>query len=120
MSMAKPGRPVTKKGPKASKHRKQASEWYQKQSPQEKDAIVQRRSKSAQRKADAKRLAKDPEGRSKYHAEQAQAKKDAPPKPKTCQWPGCSKSTGLELHHQSKPYKWYCEDHHAQARKAGK
>jgi len=61
------GRPVTKHGHAAEKHRKSARKWYQELSDEEKAAYVQRRDKGAQRKADAKRLSKQRGKRNEYH-----------------------------------------------------
>jgi hypothetical protein len=116
--MARVGRPPKNSGEKAERHRKQAREWYQRMSPEERRAYVQRRSKAAQRKADAKRDDNASPARKAYRkraqAATAKAHKTAPPKPKTCQWPGC-KSTNIELHHQGKDM-WLCPRHHGERR----
>lgn len=113
--MAKTGRPVTKKGKAAARHRAASRSEYQSLTPAERKARVAARDKEAQRKADAKRLAKDPEGRRSYHREQAKARSKAPKKPANCQWPGCS-STDIEFHHQGTD-RWLCPRHHAMARR---
>jgi len=69
MSVYATGRPITKKGAAAARKRKQAQLWYEKLSDAEKKAYVARRSKSAQRKANAKRDDKDRAKRNKYHRE---------------------------------------------------
>ncbi len=112
--MAKVGRPAKNSGDKAERHRTQAREWYQRMSTSERKAYVQRRSKKKQAEGDARRYERNKGERDAYHREQAKAKKKAPPKPKTCQWPGC-KSTDIEFHHQGVD-KWLCPTHHAKAR----
>lgn len=114
------GRPVTKTGAAAAKKRAAAKKAYRAKPLSERKAIVQNRDKDAQRKADAKRLSKSKGERTAYHREQARARAKAPPKPKTCQWPGCSRSDKLQWHHQGTNDKFYCPTHHAMARAKAK
>lgn len=114
--MAKVGRPARKKGTAAAAKRLQSRKAYNALPVSERKAIVSRRSKEAQRKADAKRYATQKSSRDAYHREQGRARSKAPAKPKTCQWPGC-KRTDIEFHHQGID-KWLCPTHHAQARRA--
>jgi FKBP-type peptidyl-prolyl cis-trans isomerase len=99
------GRPITKKGAKAAKKRKQAREWYQSLSDSEKKAYVRRRSRAAQRKADAKRLRKDRADRNEYHrtktSPQHQAEKSGKMKqPKKCAV--CGSTENVQFHHTGK------------------
>lgn len=112
--MAKTGRPVTKRGSAAAKHRKASREEYQRLSAADKAKRVANRDKEAQRRADAKRLSSQKGKRNSYHREQAGAKRKAPPKPKTCTWPGCNR-TDIQFHHQGVD-RWLCPTHHAMAR----
>jgi len=114
--MARVGRPAKNSGDKAERHRKQAREWYQRMSTEERKAYVQRRSKKKQAEGDARRYKRHKGERDSYHKEQAKAKKGAPPKPKTCQWPGCNVTSGLEWHHQGNRDRYLCATHHAKAR----
>jgi len=98
------GRPVTKKGAKAAKHRKAARQWYQDLPQAEKDAYVARRSKEAQRKADAKRYAKNPAKRKAYHKERtgpiaARIEKGELKPPTRCS--RCGSTKDVEYHHRS-------------------
>ena len=112
--MAKTGRPVTKTGAAAAKHRLRSRKEYQNLSPEKKRQRVANRDKEAQRKADEKRYAKAKPERDSYHRAQAKAKKKAPPRPKSCSWPGC-KRTNIQFHHQGVD-RWLCPTHHAMAR----
>ncbi len=76
--MAKVGRPVTKSGPTAEKARKAARDAYRSLPADKKKARVQNRSKAAQRAADARRLAKDRDGRNAYHRKDAHALQKVP------------------------------------------
>ncbi len=76
--MAKVGRPVTKSGSAAEKARKAARDAYRALPEAKKKARVQNRSKAAQRAADARRLAKDRDGRNAYHRKDARAVQDVP------------------------------------------
>ena len=108
------GRPATKTGAAAAKKRAAARKAYQALPLAKRKAIVQTRDKEAQRKGDAKRLAKSGPARNEYHRKQAQAKAKAPAKPSSCQYPGC-KRTDIQFHHQGID-KWLCPTHHALAR----
>lgn len=113
--MAKAGRPARKKGPKAQAKRAASRAAYQSLSVAERKALVQNRSKEAQREGDARRYASQKQERDTYHRQQGRARSKAPPRPKDCQWPGCSRSD-IQFHHQGID-KWLCPTHHAQARK---
>lgn len=111
--MAKTGRPVTRTGRKAARHRIKARQWYQKQSPSKKDSLVSDRDKEAQRKADAKRHAKSRSARNAYHSKQQKAvagKKN----PGKCA--RCGSTTNVELHHKGGRVTALCAKCHARAR----
>lgn len=111
------GRPAKKKSAAAKKHAAAEKARYNKLPVSKRKAIVQNRDKAAQRKADEKR---DGPARDAYRKELSAAKKSAPPKPKTCQWPGCKRTTSLQWHHQGSNDRYLCPTHHAQARRAAK
>lgn len=111
----KPGRPAVKKGKAAQAKRLASRKAYNSLSVAERKALVQGRDKEAVRRADRKRLATQKGERNAYHREQGKALKKAPPRPKTCQWPGC-KRTDIQFHHQGID-KWLCPTHHAEARR---
>ncbi len=110
--MAKTGRPITKTGEKAKRHREAARKWYQKQSTAKKEALVSNRSKEAQRKADAKRHAKHKEERNEYHASQMKAAKGKK-NPGKCSV--CGSTKNVEFHHQGTD-RWLCGKCHAKVR----
>lgn len=109
------GRPITKSGAAAAKKRAAERKRYNSLPISERKALVQNRDKEAQRRASHKRDVEQRSERNAYHREQAQAKTKAPPRPKDCQWPGCTR-TDLEFHHQGID-KWLCPTHHAEARR---
>ena len=116
--MPRVGRPRTKTGKAATAHRTASQKEYANLPASGKKARVADRSKEAQRKADNKRASTASPARKAYRAKEAtslaKAKKTAPPKPATCQWPGCNR-TDIQLHHQGKDM-WLCPTHHGARR----
>lgn len=76
--MARVGRPVTKTGAAAAKHRKQSREEYRELPASKKKARVASRDKAAQRSADAKRLSSQRDKRNSYHRTEAKVLKSVP------------------------------------------
>lgn len=76
--MARVGRPRTKTGKAAARHREQSREEYRSLPESKKKARVADRDKEAQRKADAKRLSSQRSKRNSYHRTEARALKDVP------------------------------------------
>jgi hypothetical protein len=111
----KTGRPVTKAGAKAKRHRDQARKWYQKQSSSKRTSLVKNRSSEAQRKADAKRLSSQRSARNTYHREQARAVSGAP-KPSKCS--RCGSTSNVERHHSGGKVIALCAKCHAKVRGA--
>lgn len=109
----KTGRPVTKKGSAAKKHRDASRKEYQSLPVAKKNARVADRDKAAQRKADAKRLKKSHAKRNEYHRKQAAAVSGTP-KPAKC--PRCGSTKNVERHHYGKVVRAMCAKCHAKAR----
>ncbi len=113
MPVAKTGRPATKRGSAAKKHRDASRKEYQSLPTAKKSARVTNRSKPAQRKADAKRLASQRTKRNEYHREQAAAVADVP-KPTKCSV--CGGTKNVERHHYGKVVRAVCARCHARVR----
>ena len=118
MAVQATGRPITKKGPAAARHRVSAQKWYASLSPAEKIAYVRRRSRAAQNAAEKRRYSKHHAQRNAYHrdltskehAAEAQGKLK---RPKTCAYPGCTR-TDVQFHHTgTNPTRgrWLCAKH---------
>jgi len=118
MAVQATGRPITKKGPAAARHRVSAQQWYARLSPAEKIAYVKRRSRSAQNDAEKRRFSKSRAKRNAYHknltskehSAEAQGKLK---RPKVCSYPGCHR-TDVQFHHTgTNPTRgrWLCAMH---------
>jgi hypothetical protein len=129
MSVLNTGRPIKRKGKAAAAHRKSAQKWYANLSEAEKQAYIHRRSKSAQRKANAKRDRVDKADRTSYHKkltspQHAAEESGKLKQPKTCSYPGCNR-TDVQFHHTgSSPTRgrYLCAKHNNRAKptKAGR
>jgi len=102
--VAKAGRPVTKKGKAAAKHRKASREEYQKLPDSKKKARVSSRSKEAQRKADSKRLSTQRSKRNAYHKADARATRSIPKGTKCAK---CGSTTNIQRHVVNGKFKEY-------------
>jgi hypothetical protein len=76
--LARVGRPTTKKGKAAQAKRLRSRKAYDSLSVSERQALVQKRDKSAQRKADAKRYRSQKSERDTYHRNDARATQGVP------------------------------------------
>ena len=102
--MAKVGRPVTKTGQKAAKHRKASREEYRGLPETGKKKRVTSRDKAAQRKADAKRLSSQRSKRNAYHKTDAKATKSVP---KGSKCSNCGSTTNVQRHVVNGKFKNY-------------
>jgi hypothetical protein len=107
------GRPRTKTGKAAAKHRTASREEYRKLSPAKKKARVANRDKAAQRRADEKRS--DQPARKAYKRADAKAVRGVP-KGTKCQYPGCNATTNIQRHVvNGKFVKYLCGRHNVKA-----
>jgi hypothetical protein len=115
VAVARVGRPRTKTGKAAAKHRAQSREEYRSLPDSKKKARVANRDKEAQRKADAKRLSSQRDKRNSYHRTEAKALKGVP-KGKKCSHPGCNATTNIQRHVVNGKFKGYlCAKHNTNA-----
>jgi ribosomal protein S27AE len=102
--LASVGRPATKKGPKAAKHRAASREEYRGLPDSGKKKRVASRDKTAQRKADAKRLSTQRNKRNAYHKADAKATRGIP---KGTKCANCGSTTNIQRHVVNGKFKQY-------------
>ena len=102
--MARVGRPVTKKGKAAAKHREASREEYRSLPVSKRKERVADRDSEAQRKADAKRLKNDHASRTAYHRADAKAVKGVPKGSKCAR---CGATTNIQRHVVGGKFKEY-------------